>query len=155
MPLPIRHRRVRRTRKGDFELRLPQAERDLLRSLPSQLRELLATDDPSLRRLFPPAYLDDPEKDADYQRLMRDELLDRRRGALDTVEATVDATRLDEEQVLGWLEALNDLRLVLGTQLDVTEELEHVDPDDPRAPGLAVYAYLGWLEEEVVAALEG
>ena len=43
---------------------------------------------------------------------------------------------------------------MLGTQLDVTEELDDIDPDDPRAPGLAVYAYLGWLEEDVVAALE-
>src|SRR5205823_1081916 len=51
-------RRVVRTRKGDFELRLPAGERDILRSLPGQLRELLTTDDPALERLFPPAYKD-------------------------------------------------------------------------------------------------
>ena len=151
------NRRVKRTRKGEFQLRLPPEERDLLRSLPGQLRELLLSgdDDPSLRRLFPPAYLGEPERENEYRRLMGDELLSSRQAALDTMEATIDAEVLDEEQILGWLSALNELRLVLGTRLDVTEDMydEEVDPDDPRAPGLALYSYLGWLQEQVVAAL--
>ena len=150
-------RRVRRTRKGDFELRITAEERDLLRSLPGQLRELLETDDPSLQRLFPPAYLGEPEREAEYRRLMRDELLASRQASLDVMEATIDEKRLNEDQILAWLAALNDLRLVLGTRLDVTEDMynEEVDPDDARAPALALYTYLGWLEEEVVAALSG
>ena len=47
--------RIRRTRKGTFALNIPREERDALRSLPGQLRDLLATDDPALERLFPPA----------------------------------------------------------------------------------------------------
>jgi hypothetical protein len=43
---------------------------------------------------------------------------------------------------------------VLGTNLEVTESLEPVSPSDPRAPGLALYGYLSWLEEQVVEALE-
>jgi hypothetical protein len=148
-------RRVRRTRKGDFQLRLPEQERDLLRSLPAQLKELLASDDPALERLFPPAYADDPDRNADYQRLMHDELLDHRRAAADVMEATIDADRLDEGQLVAWLSAINDLRLVLGTRLDVTEDMygEEMPEDDPRAPAFAVYSYLGWLEEQVVDAL--
>jgi hypothetical protein len=55
-----------------------------------------------------------------------------------------------------WLRALNDLRLVLGTRLDVTEDtfLEPVDRRDPDAQALAVYAYLGWLQEQVVEATQ-
>ena len=150
-------RRVRRTRKGQYQLRLPDEERDLLRSLPGQLRALLSQDlnDPSLRRLFPPAYLGEAEREAEYRRLMGDDLLDSRRTALDVMEATIDADVLDEEQITGWLTALNELRLVLGTRLDVTEDMyeEPAPPDDPRAPGLALYGYLGWLQEQVVAAL--
>jgi len=54
-----------------------------------------------------------------------------------------------------WLAALNDLRLVLGTRLDVTEEMYErgVPEDDPRAASFAIYAYLGWLEEQVVDAM--
>lgn len=147
-------RRVRRTRQGDFELRLPAGERDLLRSLPGQLEELLDhpdTDD--LRRLFPPAYTEDTDSEHDYRSLMQEDLVDGHRKALETMAATVDATRLDEEQLAGWLGALNDLRLVLGTRLDVAEEQRPLAPDDPRAPAMALYGYLTWLQQQVVEAL--
>ena len=149
-------RRVRRTRKGEFVLRLPSEERALLRSLPGQLRELLATDDPALERLFPPAYTDDEAANEEYRWLMRDDLVAGRMGALEVMEATVDAEHLDEDQLTAWLSALNDLRLVLGTRLDVTEDMSDdppIDPGDPRAPAFAVYSYLGVLEEQVVSAL--
>lgn len=148
-------RRVKRTRRGDFQVRLPANERDLLRELPVQLRQLLASDDPVLERLFPPAYLQDAERAAEYRRLMRDDLVASHESALRVMEATIDAERLDEEQLGAWLSALNDLRLVLGTRLDVSEELSEfdADPDDPRAPALALYGYLGWLQEQVVEAL--
>ncbi|MEO7428169.1 MAG: DUF2017 family protein, partial [Acidimicrobiales bacterium] len=96
---------------------------------------------------------DDPERDREYQQLVRDELLERRLTALATVEATLDADELTEEQLGAWLSSLNDLRLVLGTRLDVGEELLDVEADDPDAPAYAVYEYLGFLLSEVVDAL--
>ena len=153
----IERRRIERTREGEVRLRLPREERELLRSLPAQLRRLLdeAPEDPSLERLFPPAY-DDDESEAEYRRLMGDELLDDRRRALRVLEETLDRDRLSAEQAQAWLTALNDLRLVLGTRLDVRDEtlLAGLRPDDPRAPELAVYAYLSWLQEQLVEALE-
>jgi hypothetical protein len=150
-------RRLRRTKAGQYQLKLTRAERDLLRSLPGQVRELIDTTDPadpSVRRLFPPAYRDQDEAEADYQSLVHDELLEHHRQALTVMEETIDAHRLDEEQVVSWLSALNELRLVLGTNLEVSESLEPVSPSDPRAPGLALYGYLSWLQEQVVEALE-
>jgi hypothetical protein len=148
-------RRVKRTRSGTFQLRLPPEERDLLRGLPDQLRELLLSDDPSTRRLFPPAYVDDPEREEEYRRLMADDLLRRRQGALDIVEETIDADHLDEEQLTAWMGAINDLRLVLGTRLDVSEDMDidSLADDDPLTPAFALYGYLGWLQEQIVAAL--
>ena len=147
--------RIRRTRRGDFQLKLPKAEREALRALPSELRDLLERNDPGVGRLFPPAYGDDAERNAEYEELVRADLVSQRLAALDIVESTLDADRLDEEQITAWLGALNDLRLVLGTRLDVTEDLnpDDVAEDDPRAPSLALYYYLGWLEEQVVEAL--
>ena len=55
-----------------------------------------------------------------------------------------------------WMAALNQVRLVLGTSLDVTEETElDVDPENPLAFSYAVYGFLGYLQEEVVTALAG
>jgi hypothetical protein len=148
-------RRVKRTRKGEFQLRLPPEERDLLRGLPVQLRELLGTDDPSLRRLFPPAYKDDPELEAEYRHYMADDLLASHQQALDLMAATVDADTLNEDELTGWLRALNDIRLVLGTRLDVSEDMDptDIDPDDSAAAAFAVYSYLSHLQEDVVASL--
>jgi hypothetical protein len=147
--------RVKRTRRGDFQLRLPSGERELLRGLPGQLRDVLGTGDPSLFRLSPPAYEDDPARNAEYTELVGDDLMASRRRSLDLMEATIDAERLDEEQLVAWMGALNDLRLVLGSRLDVTEETydRPPSPSDPNARVFAVFVYLGWLEEQIVEAL--
>jgi hypothetical protein len=152
---PVFRRRISRGRRGGYAVRLPIPERELLVNLVQQLRELLevTTDDASVRRLFPVAYNEDPERDREYQQLVRDELLERRLEALATVEATALADELDEGQLTGWLTALNDLRLVLGTRLDITEDEIAIDEDDPNAPAVAVYAYLSALLNDVVDAL--
>lgn len=143
-------RPVKRVRSGRYQLRLTAPERDLLRSLPEQLKELLEEDDPALRRLFPPAYIDDPEGEAEYRRLMGEDLLAGRRAALDIMSATIDAEDLDEGQLNAWLSAINDLRLVLGTQLDVREDEVRLD-----TPVHELYHYLSYLEDGVVTELSG
>ena len=149
-------RGIKRDRKrGGYILNLPPEERALLRSLPAQFREVLQTDDPSLRRIFPPAYTDDDDANDEFQRLMREELLEGKLAALEIVEQTAGADHLTGEELEGWLSALESLRLFLGTQLDVTEETYAIelDPDDPSAPALALYSYLSWLQEQAVEAL--
>jgi hypothetical protein len=147
--------RVRRRGEGRYQVRLRPNERALVEDLVGQLREqlLASTDDPSVRRLFPPAYPNDPERDAGYQLLTRDELLEQRLAAIDVVERTLDGRDLDTAEMTAWMGTLNSLRLVLGTRLDVDEELPDLDPDDPQAPAYAVYEYLGWLLSQVVDAL--
>jgi hypothetical protein len=148
--------RIEWTREGDLRVRLSQAERDLLRDLPAELRRLLEVnpEDPSARRLFPPAFEGDQDAEQEYRRLMRDELLAGRREALRVLEETADRERLTREELDAWLGALNDLRLVLGTRLGVTEELyeEALDPEDPQARETALYVYLTWLQEQLVEA---
>jgi hypothetical protein len=151
--------RVKRVRGGRFALRITGAEREVLRSLPAQLRQLMTGQDaganPDVRRLFPTAYPDDPAKAAEYDAMVRDDLVAERLAAIDVMERTIDSDRLSEEELLAWLSSINDLRLVLGTRLDVPEDLSELDvpPGDPRAESLALYAYLSLLEEDAVAAL--
>ena len=149
-------RSIKRDRKrGGYTLSLPPEERELLRSLPAQFREVLQTDDPSLRRIFPPAYIDDDDANNEFRRLMREELLEGKLVALEIVEQTAGADHLTGEELEGWLGALESLRLFLGTQLDVTDETYamELDPDDPSAPALALYSYLSWLQEQAIQAL--
>jgi hypothetical protein len=140
---------VQRVRSGVYRVTLSPQEREILRDLPRQLKELLEqTDDPALRRLFPPAYVDDPEGEAEYRRLMGDDLLQGRRAALDTMAATMDEGELDETQMTAWLSSLNDIRLVLGTQLDIQES------DEPMStPIHQLYYYLSALQDAVISAM--
>jgi Domain of unknown function (DUF2017) len=150
-------RRVRRNRKGQFEIRLAEPERELLRSLGPQMREVIndEDDDAAVARLFPVAYRDDPDRENEFRLLARDELRSSHLAALATLEESAGAERLEEEQLLAWMRAINDVRLVLGTRLDVTEEGNErpTDVTDPRAPAFAVYDFLTWLQGEIVDAL--
>ena len=87
--------------------------------------------------------------------MVHDELLEKRLAAVDLVEETASATSLTEDQLTAWMGAINDLRLVLGTRLDVTEEQDSPSLDDPQAPAFAVYQYLTFLLAEIVHALFG
>ena len=147
---------MERAADGGVELRLTREERALLTGLAGELLVLLDGEpgDPALRRLSPPAYDDEQDEDA-YRELMGGELLAGRREALELIARTAEQERLSPEEADAWVRALNDLRLVLGTRLDVKEDtfLEELRPEDPRAPALAVYGYLSWLQEQLVAAL--
>ena len=115
-------------------------------------------DDPALRRLQPSAYEDDAEAEEEYGRLMHGELESGRRDALRLLAETADQDRLTVDELDAWLRALTDLRLALGTRLDVTEEVytQQIDPGDAQAYELSVFAYLSWLQEQAVeAAMRG
>jgi hypothetical protein len=144
-------------RSGDgVRLNLDPHELLLLRELLDELEALLADpDDPGLRRLFPPAYSDRASEEQ-YRSLVGDQLVTGRSKALATVRDTLGRDTLDLDEAQQWLRALNDLRLVLGTRLDVTEDLdyEQLDLNEPRGRELAIYGYLSWLQEQLVEALQ-
>lgn len=106
-------------------------------------------------RLYPSAVPDNPRADASYRRLVHADLEAGRRERLAVVEATLDARSLDDAQAEAWVQTLNDLRLVLGTRLEVTEASEgaELDPEDPQAAARILYAYTGWLEGQFVDVL--
>ena len=144
-------RPIERTAQGDVRVRLSDRERAVIRDAFAHLRERLQgdLDDPALERLFPPAYENAPEDEAEY------ELLAGRMESLRLLEETLDETTIDQAQAGVWLGAMNDLRLLLGTELDVREDtFDHpLDRADPMVRELALYAYLSWLQELLVEAV--
>lgn len=151
---------VRRTRQGDFELKLSEHERQLLGDLVGQLTSVLGDDyqpseNPILRRLFPVAHPDDHDLEASYQELVGNDLVSLRREKLLVVAATLNENKVDEQTLLAWLNVINDLRLVLGTHLDVSEDDDHdlLDPNNPDADTYAIYGYLGYLLDSIIESL--
>ena len=129
-------------------------QRMLLGRLLDRLDARLDVEDPTTKRLFPPAYPDDADAEADFRAMARGELLDVRHEAIATVRPTLYAEELDAVQTAAWLGVLNDLRLVIGTEIDVKQDLGEIpDEDDPRHQGFIEYVFLGWLVEQFVDVL--
>jgi hypothetical protein len=118
-------------------------------------------DDPVLARLLPDAYRDDTEAAGEFRRFTEQELRSGKVAAAQTVLDTLppDGGRIEltDEDAQVWLRALNDVRLVLGVRLDISEDTaqrsQDLDPADPRAAYLWVYDWLTYLQETLVRAL--
>ena len=68
---------------------------------------------------------------------------------------TANAEIIDESELNAWLSAIGSMRLVLGTRLDVSEDMSPPDPDDPTAPEYALYDLLGQLQYLIIEVLAG
>ncbi|MHB8512419.1 MAG: DUF2017 family protein [Actinomycetota bacterium] len=153
-----------RKRGGSIEMRVGEAEAEILGQVVGELRDQLSMPDrpQHLWRLFPPAYKDDANAQAEYARFTEGDLANQRLGALESVSAALSRgrtkhgawiTTLDEDDVHALLGVLNDARLALGTRLDVTEELDEESVDQSNEFAFSVYQYLGWLQSFLVDAL--
>jgi hypothetical protein len=117
--------------------------------------------DPVVARLLPDAYQDDPEKAGEFRKYTESSLREAKKyfaqTLLETLPPQGGKVRLNGDQARDWLRALNDIRLMFGVRLEVTEEFEEqlaaLDPKDPRAAAFEVYGWLGAVQESLVRAL--
>lgn len=120
-------------------------------------------DDPALARLFPNAYRDDNAEAGEFRRLTEPDLREAKRvnvrSVLDSLAKTEgeEPVVLDADLAAAWLGALNDLRLVLGTRLEIADEqddlLGRISPDDPRFGAVHLYHWLGLIQETLLGVL--
>ncbi|MES4831613.1 DUF2017 domain-containing protein, partial [Streptomyces anthocyanicus] len=138
--------------------------------------------DPVLRRLFPDAY-GDPEgapqareaeeqraHSAEFRRYTENDLRAGKRDNALAVVRTLDTLssasageegavlKLSPQESQQWLRALNDLRLAIGSRLEIADEddtdlLYRLPDEDPRKPMVMAYLWLGGLQESLVATL--
>ncbi|MFD5117675.1 DUF2017 domain-containing protein [Streptomyces sp. NPDC058385] len=137
--------------------------------------------DPVLQRLFPDAYggpggeeatTDKADEQrahsAEFRRFTENDLRAGKREDALAVIRSLDALtsageggavlKLSPEESLRWMRALNDLRLAIGTRLDITDEedtdlLYRLPDEDPRKPMVMAYLWLGGLQETLVETL--
>ncbi len=141
---------------------------DPFAQLMSMQSEIVTPDDPVLMRLLPNAY-NDPESAADFRRFTEPTIRASKQRALREVRAllailvdgeepeSVSGGKVEDLEAESWLMALNDLRLALSVRLDIKEEsfaiFEALQDEDPQKAIYAVYYWLGWLQENLLALL--
>ena len=114
-------------------------------------------DDRVLARLLPDFTSEDADLAAGLRSLHEPALIEAKEAAaalvLDTLPVNGGRVELEPEQGDAWLVAINDVRLALGTALDVSEDMpEQLPPDDPRASHLGVYHWLTYVQDGLVQA---
>ena len=163
---------------GKLTLKLDDAELGVLSQLFEQMAELLEhpeseagtdplakmlnmsgstqiSEDPALARLFPDGYSGDEHASADFRRFTEQDLRAQKIAAVASSQETLSEwtgkSTLTQQQAQDWLKALNDLRLVLGTRLEITDEVEmDFEADEP---GIHLYNYLTYLQGTLIDAL--
>lgn len=161
-------------------MNLDVEERGLIHRLLGELRSLLTDSQPvtenpeisddtpgvadgRMKRLFPTAYHQrrDQEMDEEFRRLMRDDLIASRLAGLDLIAdvlapADDEPPHLTEAQLMAFLQALNGVRLVLGTMLDVSEEhdIDDIGDDHPMVGEYHLYNFLSWVLDASVHAAQ-
>ncbi len=141
-----------------YRVRLRRGERALLRRVLAEQQQRLVDDGPALTPLYPPGYGDDDEasavRSAEFSSLTRDDLAATRSSALDRVQASLEDREIDADTLAAWMRTLNDVRLVMGTELDITDDEQRPPaPWDATFPAWRTYAVLGNLVHETVLAL--
>ena len=163
---------------GKLTLKLDDAELGVLSQFLEQMAELLEhpesesgtdplaqmlnmsgstqiSEDPALARLFPDGYSGDEHASADFRRFTEQDLRAQKIAAVASAQETLSEwtgkSTLTQQQAQDWLKALNDLRLVLGTRLEITDEVEtDFEADEP---GIHLYNYLTYLQGTLIDAL--
>jgi hypothetical protein len=144
----------------------PSEPADLFDDLEKMFNETTAAPpeapaDPVLARLLPDAYQEDPEAAGEFRKYTESSLREAKKyfaqTLLETLPPKGGRVKLNADQARDWLRALNDVRLMFGVRLEVTEDFEDqlssLDPKDPRAAAFEVYGWLGAVQESLVRAL--
>lgn len=160
---------------GRFSATFEPAEASLLADLVGQVRTLLtqrrestpvdplaeltglavapstAPEDPAVARLLPDFHRDDEGLSAAMRMLREPEVLAAKDDAaavlMHTLPPAGGRVHLDEPTARSWLVAINDIRLVFGVRLDITQD---EDPPasaagDRESPEYAMYLTYRWL----------
>jgi hypothetical protein len=139
---------------GSIVVRLPADERQFL----SQILRLLSDvgafdDDPAARRLNVPVYLDAPEANQEWWRLMGEELgasRDSDRSVFARVMGSDEEVTLSVADADAFLRVLNEGRLAFAARLGLDVEEDRILLPDPERQALD---HMGWVLEELTAEL--
>lgn len=150
-----------RKEKNGIRIALQPGELNILRNLPLRLKGVLEKPDLSskiARRLFPPS-AESASLDTELRLLLAEEIRQKKLERLRDFEQTVNAIgndtselRLSEKSIDAWLGFLNDIRVVLGTSLDLQDEswIESVKRSGPWFEEMTLLVYLSILQSSIL-----
>ena len=139
-------------RRGRIQVRLDEQERAALAAIVTDLEDAV----PAPSR----AAYEDPQMEAEYAKWVRPEIAAGVHADLDVIRDALsagdDVLMLTEAQVHAFLRGFNHLRGVAGERLGITDDGWESTVSEAllARPEYGVLMALGWLQEELIVALD-
>ncbi|MBG01408.1 MAG: hypothetical protein CL470_03975 [Acidimicrobiaceae bacterium] len=131
---------------GSYKIEITDWQKELFRNLIEEVSEIISDrENPLGNLLFPIAYQNDIDANSEFDSLTKGDLEESHLSALKILEEIPEVGEVSEETLLKVMQAINILRLVLGTRLDITDEDTPIEiaEDDPDRSFWLIYHLLG------------
>ena len=141
---------------GSYKIELTDWQIQLFRNLVGEVNGIISDgNNPLGNLLFPIAYRNDRDANSEFNLLIKDDLQESHLSALKILEEIPEVGEVSEETLIKVMQAINILRLVLGSRLEITDEDVSIEiaEDDPDRSLWLMYHLLGENLSRIVDSL--
>ncbi len=133
-------------KNGTYKVEITDWQSRMFRDLVKELKSFIANENnPLVNRLYPVAYQNDEIANSEYTSLTYEDLYQSHLAALGILEDISEIAEVSEDTLLKIMQAVNILRLVLGTRLGICDEedFSEITEDHPDHNLWLIYHLLG------------
>ena len=139
---------------GNYQVAVSENEKELVSIISVEVTSFLQRNTGEASRLFPPAYIDEPEAENEYQAMIRNDLVEAHTFALKTLNESLAKPEVTESDLIEIMRALNILRLFLGERLNISEDYEDSPSEtDPSYDIWILFQIFGQMLSSIIDVL--
>ena len=142
---------------GSLSIHFDEIEKEILNDLTQDLLVKLGNESPQtlLPRLFPEAFLNQPELNSEYKAMTTHQLQNSHRKALEALNLLTAEKEISQDDFIFVIKGLNIIRLELGEVLDIDDESQTTPAGNSDQYRLwIVFQYLGQILSQCVEEFE-
>lgn len=139
---------------GNYQVAVSENEKELVSIISVEVTSFLQRNTGEASRLFPPAYIDEPEAENEYQAMIHNDLVAAHIFALEALNESLAKPEVTESDLIEIMRALNILRLFLGERLNISEDYEDSPSEtDPSYDIWILFQIFGQMLSSIINVL--
>ena len=140
---------------GNYQVAVSENEKNLISIISAEVNSFIQRRRGEESRLFPSAYIDQPEAENEYQTMIHDDLVSAHTAALETLTKSLAKPEVMENDLVEMMRALNILRLFLGERLSISEDYEDSPSEtDPSYDIWILFQIFGQMLSSIIDVLQ-
>ena len=137
---------------GNYQVAVSENEKDLISIISAEVNSFIQRRGGEVSRLFPSAYIDQPEAENEYQTMIHDDLVSAHTSALETLTKSLTKPEVMENDLVEMMRALNILRLFLGERINISED--NPSETDPSYDIWILFQIFGQMLSSIIDVLQ-